>query len=116
MSCLFLKIGDKAQTSYYRPISLISCVGKVFERVIYKHVYNKPITNTLIYQYQSGFLPWHSTVHHLIELVHSTCLALENFEMNFQIFCDVSKAFDRIWRKGLPLTKIWYEWKSSSLV
>ena len=97
------KKGDKSQTNNYRPISLVSCVGKAFERVIFKHVYNHLITNSLIYQYQSGFLPGHSTVHHLIELVHNTCLALEKYEMNCQIFCDISKAFDRVWHRGLLL-------------
>ena len=38
-------------------------------------------------------------MHHLIELVHNTCLALEKYEMNCQIFCDISKAFDRVWHR-----------------
>ena len=88
-----------SDASNYRPISLISCVGKTFERIIFKHVYNHLISNSLIYQYQSGFLPGHSTVHHLIELIHHTCLALEKYEINCQIFCDISKAFDRVWHK-----------------
>lgn len=97
------KKGDKSDTSNYRPISLISCVGKSFERVIFKHVYNHLISNSLIYKYQSGFLPGHSTVHHLIEVTHQTCLALENHEINCQVFCDISKAFDRVWHRGLIL-------------
>ena len=42
-------------------------------------------------------------MHHLIELVHNTCLALEKYEMNCQIFCDISNAFDRVWHRGLLL-------------
>ena len=42
--------------------------------------------NFYINKYQSGFLPGHSTVHHLIELVHNTCLSLENHEANCQVF------------------------------
>ena len=95
------KKGDKSHASNYRPISLISCVGKTFERIIFKHVYNHLISYSLIYQYQSGFLPGHSTVHHLIELIHYTCLALEKYEIKCQIFCDISKAFDRVWHRGL---------------
>ena len=80
------KKGDRSLVSNYRPILLVSWVGKTFERVIFKHVYNNLITNSLIYQYQSGFLPGHSTVHHLIELIHHTCLALEKHETNCHFF------------------------------
>jgi len=31
------------------------------ERVVYKHVYNHLQMNKLIYEYQSGFIPKHST-------------------------------------------------------
>ena len=101
MLCQFFKKGDKSHASNYIPISLISCVGKTFERIIFKHVYNHLISNSLIYQYQSGFLPGYSTVHHLIELIHHTCLALEKYEINCQIVCDIFKAFDRVWHRGL---------------
>ena len=39
----------------------------------------------------------------IIESIHNTCLALENFETSCQIFCDISKAFDRVWHRGLLL-------------
>ena len=61
---------DKSIVSIYRPISLVRCVGKAFERIVFKHVYNYLLTNSLIYKYQSGFLPGHSTVHHLTEAIH----------------------------------------------
>jgi hypothetical protein len=47
-----------------------SCVGKVFERVIFKYIYNFLIDNSLIYKYQSGFMHKHSTVHQLIEITY----------------------------------------------
>ena len=97
------KKGDKSEAGNYRPVSLISFVGKGFERVIFKHVYNHIADNNLLYKYQSGFLPGHSTVHHLIEIIHHTCLALENYETSCHIFCDISKAFDRVWHRGLIL-------------
>ena len=34
-------------------------------------------------------------------MVHDTCLSLENHEANCQVFCDISKAFDRAWQRGL---------------
>ena len=100
MSRQFSKKDDKAVASNYRPISPISCVGKSFERALFKHVYNHLDSNSLIYKYQSGFLTGHSTVHRLIESIHNTCLALENFETSCQVFCDFSKAFYRVWHGG----------------
>ena len=87
---------DKSDVSNYRPISLVSCVGKYFERIVYKHIYNHSAANFLLYKYLSMFLSGNSTAHHLIELIHHTCLALENYEIICHVFCDISKAFDRV--------------------
>ena len=76
-----LKKGDTTLPSNYRLISLISCVGKVMERVVYKYVYNHLIQNKLIYEYQSGFLPKHSTVHQLLELYNSILNAFEKMNL-----------------------------------
>ena len=48
-------------------------------------------------------MPGHSTVHHLIEVVHQTCLALENHKINCQVFLYISKAFEKVWHRGLIL-------------
>ena len=71
------KNGDNSLPSNYRPISLISCVGKVMERIVYKNVYNHLQKHKLIYQYQSGFLPKNSTVHQLLEIYDCLLNALE---------------------------------------
>jgi hypothetical protein len=49
------KKGEHDLCSNYRPISLISCIGKVMERIIFKYFYNHLHMNNLIYKYQSGF-------------------------------------------------------------
>ena len=95
------KKGDQHNLTNYRPISLLSCVGKIFERVVYKHVHNFLLSNSLFYNMQSGFMPKHSTVHQLIEIHFSMCQSLENKEHMCMIFCDMSKAFDRVWHRGL---------------
>ena len=43
----------------------------------------------------------HSTSHQLIELHHKICIALENGQITVAVFCDISKAFDLLWHKGL---------------
>jgi hypothetical protein len=72
------------------------------ERIIYKHVYNHLMQYKLIYQYQSGFLPEHSSVHQLIELYNTILNSLEEKRtICCYVFFDFSKAFDKVWHKGL---------------
>ena len=55
----------------------------------------------MITQYQSGFLPGVSTVSQLTELYHSFCQALSKKDEVRVVFLDISKAFDKVWHKGL---------------
>ena len=64
-------------------------------------MYNFLIENNLLYKYQSGFLPYHSTAFQLIDTFHDICQAFDNNMYYFIVFCDVSKADDRVWHKGL---------------
>jgi len=50
---------------------------------------------------QSGFLSGHSTVYQLIELYHGIVSALDSGNECCMVFCDLSKAFDRVWHRGL---------------
>ena len=56
------KKGDKSQPCNYRPVALLRCIGKLQERIVFKNIYNFQIENNLLYKYQSGFFPHHSTV------------------------------------------------------
>ena len=64
-------------------------------------MYNFLICNNLIYSNQSGFLTGHSTVYQLISLYHQIVQSVDNKTHTCVIFCDISKAFDRVWHKGL---------------
>ena len=50
------KKGDKSLPSNYRPVALLSCLGKLQERIVFKNLYNFLIDNKMLYKYQSGFL------------------------------------------------------------
>ena len=95
------KKGDKASAANYRPVSLLSCCGKLFERLVFKYMYNFFLDNNLLYKYQSGFLPNHSTTFQLIDIFHHICQSFDNKQFSCMVFCDISKAFDRVWHKGL---------------
>ena len=62
------KKGEKSIPANYRPVSLLSNLGKIQERIIFKHLYNHLYSNNLLYKYQSGFRPGHSTTYQLIDI------------------------------------------------
>ena len=62
---------------HYRPISLLSCAGKILERIVFKHVFNFFRDNFLISFCQSGFMPGDSTVKQLVHIYHLLCEALD---------------------------------------
>jgi len=95
------KKGEPCCPNNYRAISLLSCVGKLMERCIYKHLYNYLIDNNLIYKQQAGFLTGHSTVYQLIDLYHQIVQSFDKKNHTCVAFCDISKAFDRVWHRGL---------------
>ena len=65
-------------------------------------MYTFLLDNNLLYKYHSGFLPHNSTVFQLIiEIFHNICQAFDNNMISYIVFCDVSKAIDRVWHKGL---------------
>ena len=43
------KKGDEHCSGNYRPVSRLSCIGKLAEGCVYKHIYNCLIANNLIY-------------------------------------------------------------------
>ena len=72
------KKGDKPEPSNYRPVALLSCIGKIQDWIVFKNLYIFLIDNNLLYKYQTGFLPYHSTVFQLIDIFHNICQAFDN--------------------------------------
>ena len=57
--------------------------------------------NSTITCLQSGFVPGDSTVNQLVDIYNTFCKAIYNGLEVWAVFCDISKAFDRVWHKGL---------------
>ena len=95
------KKGDSSGPSNFRPVSLLCGTGKLQDRIVFKHIHIFLNENDLIYKYQYGFLPNNSTSFQLIDIYHHICQAIDNNQFACMVFCDVSKAFDRVWHKGL---------------
>ena len=88
------KKGDHSLTSNYRPISVISCINKIFERLIFNRIYKYLEKFNILYEFQYGFRQGHSTTHALVEIVDKIKMAMDNKETTCGIFLDLSKAFD----------------------
>jgi hypothetical protein len=99
--CPIFKKAEEFFTQNYRPISLLSTIAKVFEKVVFKHLFNFFRANFKISLWQSGFLPGHSTVTQLIEIYDEFCKAVDQGKEIRVVFLDISKAFDRVWHAGL---------------
>ena len=63
---LLFKQDESFDLNNYRPISVISVVAKVFERIVYDQLYNFLNSEEIISKQQSGFRSLHSTVTALI--------------------------------------------------
>ena len=59
---------SKLKCSNYRPISLLSNLDKVFERLMYNCLYHFLEMNSVVYDLQFGFRQKYSTSHPLIHL------------------------------------------------
>ena len=62
---------SKVDYTNYRPISLLSNIEKIIEKLMYKRLSNFLDINNLIYSLQFGFRPKYSTTHALINLTES---------------------------------------------
>ena len=81
-----LKKGDNWLMENYRPISLLSTLSKVFERVVFEQIYEYLNSNNLLYQSQYGFRKDHSTELASTELIDRICKVMDKGETPFSIF------------------------------
>ena len=92
----------------YRPISLLSSLGKIVEKVILKILNKHLARNNILSQTQFGFRAQHSTVS---QLAIVTDHILHNFNLNKHtgmVLIDLEKAFDSVWHNGLIYKLIGY--------
>ena len=61
----------KLDYSNYRPISLLSNIEKILEKLMYKILYTFLNNNNIIYNSQFGFRQYYSTLHALINITEN---------------------------------------------
>ena len=98
---VFKNAGDKSAPSQYRPISLLSIISKLFESVINKGVLDHLVKNNLLTDVQYGFRSSRSTADVLTVITHRISEAIAKGNHTRVVALDISKAFDKVWHKGL---------------
>ena len=90
------KADDDMLFNNYRPVSVLSVLSKVFERIMYNRLISFLERNKILFKNQFGFRKQHSTYMALVLLLDKIVKALENGEYVIGIFLDFSKAFDTV--------------------
>lgn len=101
VSAVYKGKGGSDNVSNYRPISVTNCFCKIHEKIIFKHLHNYLFENSILSDHQSGFRNKDSTVNQLLIIYDTIVKNLDQGKDVRFIFCDVSKAFDRVWHRGL---------------
>ena len=90
------KKDDNKLFGNYRPISLLSSLSKVFEKIVFDQLYDYLITNGLLFERQYGFRKQHSTELAALELTDRIRREMDQDKIPFSVFLDLSKAFDTL--------------------
>ena len=92
----FFKKDDYAIMDNYRPISLLTSISKLFEKVVFTQLYDYFRNNDLFYDSQYGFLKNHSTEYAAMELTDKILKDIDDKNISLAVFMDLSKAFDTL--------------------
>lgn len=92
---------DPKLSSSYRPISLLSCLGKTMERLINTRLTWWLEHNNLLPSYQLGFRPQRSTEDLLLVVEHNIRRAYQTRTVLLTVFIDLQGAFDRASHAGI---------------
>lgn len=85
----------------YRPISLLSNIAKILEKVIAVRLQQHTEELNVLPDSQHGFRKRRSTTTQLMNVTKSMRLNLNNSITTGVLFLDIEKAFDRVWHNGL---------------
>ena len=90
------KNNSKLDFLLYRPISLLSNIEKILERLMYNRMYKFFSDNNLIYPLKFGSRQKYSAAHALISLTENIIKNLDEGNIGCGILVDSQKAFDTV--------------------
>ena len=91
-----LKSGDSDNVTNYRPISLLSILSKVLEKIVANQLIAFLESNHRLAENQHGFRPNLSTETALLKVTNKIYENIENKKLSLLLMLDLSKAFDSV--------------------
>lgn len=85
----------------YRPISLLSGLSKLTEKVILDRLDKTDKKLKLTPTYQFGFRSGHSTTHQVVRIINDVKTHFNKNQNTVLLLLDMQKAFDKVWIDGL---------------
>ena len=92
---IFKGKGSPSELKNYRPISLLPCVSKIFEKLVFKRFYDHITSHQLLTDNQSGYRPGHNTQLQLAYLTDKLYKTLDNSEDFTIIYLNISRYFEK---------------------
>ena len=90
------KKNSKTDPGNYRPVSVLSIISKILERVVYNQVDSYLQSHKLLYEFQSGFRSAFSTDTCLIHLTDHIRSESDRGNYTGMVILDLQKAFDTV--------------------
>ena len=96
VTAIFKKKGLRCEPGNYRPVSLTSQIGKIFERIIRDHLIKFLEDNDLLKDSQHGFRSKKSCLTNLLEFLDLVSNYVDQGIPVDVIYLDFQKAFDKV--------------------
>ena len=100
-----LKSGKQSEMNNYRPISVLSGVSMLFEKVVHDQLFEFLTANNLLSKNQFAYRKLHSTITSLMNVTDTWYKNIDEKKINISLFLDLGKAFDTI-NPEILLTKL----------
>ena len=97
---VFKNVGERSAKNY-RPVSLLSVVSKVFEKLVNNRIVDHQEKCGLFSDFQYGFRSSRSTADLLTVVSDRIARAFNRSGATRAVALDISKAFDKVWHAGL---------------
>ena len=98
---VFKNVGERSTAKNYRPVSLLSVVSKVFEKLVNNRIVDHLEKCGLFSDFQYGFRSSWLTADLLTVVSDRIARAFNRSGASQAVALDISKAFDRVWHADL---------------